>query len=204
MHAMTVLAVVNVKGGVGKSTTAIHVGAGLAARGRTLLVDTDPQLSAYAWSQAVGDWPMTTIAMPSPDVHKRLPELARGFDHVVIDTPPGNEAIATGAVLAADLVLVPLPPATMDLNRLVPTLQLLARVEHISSPDIRILLTRTRSRTRSRDAAREWLGSNRLPVLEAEVPLREAYSLAFGSIVPAAGPDYEAVLDELLGEVPVA
>ena len=45
----TVVAVANLKGGVGKTTTAVHLAAGLARRGReTLLVDLDAQGSATA------------------------------------------------------------------------------------------------------------------------------------------------------------
>lgn len=193
-------AIVNLKGGVGKSTTAVHVAAGLACRGRTLLVDSDPQGSTFSWSAAVEGWPIPTVSAPSADLHKRLPELAAGYDHVVIDSPPGNAAISRSAVLAADLVLIPIPPANIDLDRLRPTLELLAEVENMHDADVRILLTKTRSRTRSREATRQALSDLELPILSAEIPLREAYGLAFGEIVPTAGPDYDAVLAELFGE----
>jgi len=194
------IAVVNLKGGVGKTTTATYLAAGLAARGRTMLVDADQQRSALGWSEKVENWPIPTVSLPVRDLHRRLPELAAGYEHIVIDTPPGDVAIARSAILAADLVVIPVPPALIDLDRLLPTIELLAEVEGTHQVDVRVLMTRTRTRTRSREAAREVLAEMSLPILETEVPLREVYAVAFGEEPPGAGGDYGAVLAELLGE----
>jgi chromosome partitioning protein len=194
------IAVVNLKGGVGKTTTAVYLAAALASRGRTLLVDADPQRSALGWQERVPDWPVSTIGMPAKNLHVSLPRVAEGYEHVVIDTPPGDLAIAKSAILAAELVVIPVPPALIDLDRLLPTIELLAEIEGTHQVEVRVLMTRTRMRTRSREAAREVLAEMALPILEAEVPLREVYAVAFGEEPPGAGGDYGAVLAELLGE----
>jgi chromosome partitioning protein len=194
------IAVVNLKGGVGKTTTAVYLAAGLARRGRTLLVDADPQLSAHGWQERVPEWPVEVVARPSKQLHIAVPRLAEGYDHVVIDTPPGDLAIARSAILAVQLVVIPVPPALIDLDRLLPTLDLLAEVEGTHQVDVRVLMTRTRARTRTRDAVRAQLAEMSVPILAAEVPLREVYAVAFGEEPPAAGGDYGDVLAELLGE----
>jgi chromosome partitioning protein len=191
------LAIVNLKGGTAKTITAVHLAAGLAAEGRTLLVDADPQGSALAWSETAGDdFPCPVVGLPVRDLHRRLPELLEGFEHVVIDTPPGDAAIVRSAVLAAEVALIPMPPSFLDLDRLRPTLELIAELEPMHPIVVRIALTKVRQGTRSARATREVLADLGVPVLAAEVPLREAYVASFG-LVPNGYGDYGAVLDEV-------
>jgi chromosome partitioning protein len=75
-----VIAVVNTKGGTGKTTSAVFLAHGLAEDGKTLLIDADPQGSAMSWSKAVGeDFVPSTVPLPVSDLHVRLPALAESF-----------------------------------------------------------------------------------------------------------------------------
>jgi chromosome partitioning protein len=194
------VAVVNLKGGVGKTITSVHLASGLAERGRVLLVDADPYSSSSRWAERVGDrFPCDVAELSGRDLHWQLPAMAKGFDHVVIDTPPNDEAVARSAMLAAEVVVVPVGPSPMDMDRLTDTLELVGEVqEMIHHPlQLRVLLTRVRSGTRSSRVVREELASREVPVFVAEVPLREAYARAFGS-PPAPQVDYSEVLTELV------
>lgn len=193
------LAVTNLKGGTGKTTTAVHLAAGLGRRARTLLIDADPQGSASEWAALIGDEsPFEYVTDAGPDLHRRLLDISRGFDHVVIDTPPGHESVVTSAILCATDILIPLAPSLMDINRLRPTIELIAALERLNAPTIRVLLTRVRSNTRTSRLARDMLVSELgMPVVEAEIPLMEAYVTGFG-LVPPEGHRYGAVLEELL------
>jgi len=196
------LAVLNLKGGTGKTTSAVFLAAGLNLDGPTLLVDADPQGSALSWSEAAGGFEFPVVALPVRDLHRRLPQLAGNYRHLVVDTPPGDAAIVRGALLAADLALLPIPPSLMDLDRLMPTLELLSEVEPLNPVRVLVLLTRVRRNTRSARAAREALAELGMPVMEAEIPLREAYAAAFGLPVERLF-EYEYAVRELLGvEVP--
>lgn len=192
------VALLNTKGGVGKSTTAVYLATGLAARGRTLLVDADPQQTVLRWSELAGDgFTPTVVGLSVPGLHRQLAEVGRGFAHVVIDTPPGNQAIARGAVLAADVVVIPTSPTLVDIDRLLPTLELLAEYEDSHPVAVRVLLTRVRARTVAGRAARDYLGDEvALPLLAQAITLRESYGASFGLPVVELG-EYAAVLEEL-------
>jgi chromosome partitioning protein len=111
-----IIGFLNQKGGVGKTTLAVHAADALARRKRrVLLVDADPQGSALDWAASRQDAPAFPVAgLPRPSIHKELPALARGYEFVVIDGPPRVYDVARSAIMASDLILVPVQPSPYD------------------------------------------------------------------------------------------
>jgi chromosome partitioning protein len=111
-----VIAILNQKGGVGKTTLSINLSAELArSGGRVLLIDADPQGSALDWSAArEGELPFTVVGLPKATIHKEIASLQKGYDHVVIDGPPRVTDLARSAIMASDLVVIPVQPSPYD------------------------------------------------------------------------------------------
>jgi len=196
-----VIAAAGLKGGVGKTTTAVALASLLGRNGaaRSLLVDADPQSSALTWSVQAGEaLACDVISLPVRDLARRIPSLSHGVP-VVIDTPPGDPAITRAAILAANVVLLPMAPSLLEVDRLAPVIELLAEVEPAEGETPRpyaVVLTRVRASTRSAREVRDALAELDVPVLDSEVPLRESIVLAFGGPAPEAA--YAPVLAELL------
>lgn len=111
-----IVALLNQKGGVGKTTLAVHIADALSRRNkRVLLVDADPQGSALDWAAARKGEPLFPVAgLPRNSIHKELPKLSAGYDMVIIDGPPRVYDVARSAIMASDLVLVPVQPSPYD------------------------------------------------------------------------------------------
>ncbi|MEM7016959.1 MAG: ParA family partition ATPase [Pseudomonadota bacterium] len=111
-----VITLKNQKGGVGKTTLSVHLAHGLTIRKRrVLLVDADSQGSASDWAAARENEPLfPVIGMDRPTLHKELSALAGDYQDVIIDGPPRIYDIARSAMLAADLVLLPVTPSPYD------------------------------------------------------------------------------------------
>ena len=194
-------AVVNLKGGTAKSTSAMFLAAALAQRGRTLLVDTDPQGSALTWAEDAeangGELGFNVVSIPTRDVKKRVDRMASDYAHVVLDTPPGELDIVRAALHASEVAVVAISPSDMDINRFRPTLELVAEVEAVTDLDYRVLLTMVRRISREGRDARAAMEALDLPVLATEVPFLGLYRTAFGETIEDTS-DYEKVAEELL------
>jgi chromosome partitioning protein len=193
---MAVIAVVALKGGVGKTTTAVYLSLVLAAGGaRVVLADADRQASALRWADEAGGLgaSVLTVGATTPETLRGLRELAAGAE-VIIDTPPGDLRLVRAALARADVALIPVRPTMLDLDRLGETLD---EVRNAAVPGV-ILLTQVRSRTRSLAGARSALDKLGLPLLDTVIPAREAIAASFGDAADSEGFDsYRRALGEL-------
>ncbi|CAN5724679.1 ParA family partition ATPase [soil metagenome] len=190
------LTLIDLKGGTGKTTSAVYLARGLGESGRTLLIDMEAYGSALSWSESAPSLPFVTIQMPVKDLHKRVDNLAQGYDHVVIDTPAIVRPIGRSALMSAQHAIIPISPSLLDIDRLNETLALIDEVEHTNDLTTSILLTRVRRGTKSAKATREALSEMGLHVLTAEIPLLETYAGAAGTNPSDLG-EYADALEEI-------
>jgi chromosome partitioning protein len=154
---MYVLAIVSQKGGVGKSTIAVHLAAEAHAQGqRVLLLDLDPQGSAMEWASRRGDQPPDVSGANPASVGKEIERAKNeGYELVVIDTAPHADHAALQAARAADLIMIPCRPSTFDIAAISATLDLCKLASKQAIVVINAAPTRSRVTTEAEEAIAE-------------------------------------------------
>lgn len=203
---MEIIAVLNQKGGAGKTTIATHLSRALQALGNdVVLVDSDPQGSARDWAAVDEDNSIVTVGIDRPTIGRDARKLSARY--VVVDGAPQAQELAASALTAADLVLIPVQPSPYDIWATADLVELVKQRQMITDGKLRayFVVSRAINGTTLGKEIREALEGYGLPVLETVVHQRQAYpkTALRGTTVLDDGSDAAAAAEirELAAEV---
>jgi|SRR5690554_784579 len=193
---MKVIAVLNQKGGAGKTTIATHLARALQLDGSdVLLVDSDPQGSARDWAAVREDQPVTVVGIDRPTIDRDVRAIGER-DFVVIDGAPQAADLAVSAIKAADFVLIPVQPSPYDIWATADLVDLVKQRIEVTDGRLQaaFVVSRAIKGTKMGAEVAEALAGYGLPVLDARVTQRVIYpgTAAAGTTVQDEDPGSDA------------
>ena len=196
---MRVIAVLNQKGGSGKTTIATHLARALQRGGyKVLLIDSDPQGSARDWAAVDASQPLPVVGIDRPTIERDLKSIAP-HDFVVIDGAPQAADLAISAIKASDLVLIPVQPSPYDIWASSDLVDLVKQRIEVTDGRLKaaFVVSRHIAGTKLGHEIVEALEGYGLPVMAAKIGQRVAYpgSAAKGTTVMDADPSSDAALE---------
>lgn len=204
-----IIVIANSKGGVGKSTIAVHLAAWLHEQGHTVtLADCDTQQSSSEWArEAIPD--VTVVRLADPDeILDRLPALSQQADYVVADGPGSNTETSRALLLRADLAIVPCKASMLEVRALAQATNVLRQAQDIrgGQPKAWIVLSMVGKTYRLTQDMKAAAAALELPLTASALTLRQIYADApgQGSVVwqlGSRGTDAAAEVEALFREV---
>ena len=174
---MRTVAILNEKGGSGKTTVATNLAAAWHRGGRdVLLLDADPQLTALDWSDTGNGDGVPVVQLGESNLQRDLPRVGESFELVVIDGAPRMGSLTASAVAVADFVVIPVQPSAPDIW----SAETVVEVCEAQDTPAAFVLSRAVVGTREAGEADDALSSFGIPVLDARTHHRIAYSRAMG------------------------
>ena len=173
-----VIAVLNQKGGSGKTTIAINLAHALQLqKKKVLIVDADPQGTARDWSESRTTGICPVVGLDRESLARDLPAITESYDWVVIDGPPQLAGISAAAVKVADAVLIPVQPSPYDIWSCADLVDILDARRTVTDglPHAAFIVSRAITNTKLSNEVSEALEEYGLPVLKARTTQRVAY-----------------------------
>lgn len=190
-----VLTIASLKGGTGKTTSAILLATALVRRGHTVtVIDTDPQGSATEWAQRAADDGNELEFQVTVGNARTIARSMPTTDVVIIDCPPGNPQIIDAAIDAADHVIIPVRPSAIEVDRMWETLDL------ADGAKATVLLTSVILSAKATEDLRAVLNEEHVGVFPGNIPQREAIKNYFGARPKQDLFGYDAVAATLMSE----
>ena len=181
-----VIALVNQKGGVSKTTTSINLAMGLSLRGYdVLLVDGDPQASSLDWAtvreEADIDLGFTVIGVPKTNLAKEIAKIKSKYDFVITDSAGRQSELTRLALVACDIAIVPNTTSPLDAWATKATIASINEIQSYRDFSAYFLLSGVKKNTKIFTEVKDWLAATYpLPILDTVIELRTAYARCLG------------------------
>lgn len=174
---MQIIAVLNQKGGAGKTTIATHLARALQLDGAdVLLVDSDPQGSARDWAAVREDQPVPVVGIDRPTIERDIKRVATK-DYIVIDGAPQAADLAVSAIKAATFILIPVQPSPYDIWATADLVDLVKQRIEMTDGKLQaaFVVSRAIKGTRIGAEVSDALAGYELPLLRARITQRVSY-----------------------------
>jgi chromosome partitioning protein len=211
-----IIAVVNQKGGSGKTTVSMQLAGAIARRGKKILVvDADPQGTATRWAASADDdspFPASVVGLSAANakVHREVKKFVDDYDCIIIDCPPAADSpVPQSALMIADIALVPIIPSPLDMWAAVGIRQVILNVADLNEAlQSRLVLNQCQPKTTLTQESLEILPEFGIKLAESQIQHRQVYrqSAVYGQTVhemaskaSSAIKEIEALTDEVCG-----